>query len=133
MRTLRTPLTVLALVGLIAISGCGGDDSGTSSTASTSSEQLSADDYGQQLTAALVPLFTSLQGLQSFDPQNPEDFGTQIQPTEDSFAKAIDEVNALQPPDEAQDGQDQLVAALEDFSSKLTDLSNSVEAGDIWM
>ena len=157
MRTLRIPLLVLALVGLIAVGGCGGGDDSTSSsttatdsssttatdttatdttatesTTTTSGEALSADEYSQQAQQVLVAFATQFTQL---DPQiqqasSVEQFSTLIDQAETEIQGVIDDFGALTPPPEAQEGHDQILAALEDFSSKLTDVSDAAESGD---
>lgn len=147
MRILRIPLLVLALVGLIAVSGCGGggststtssttatDSSTTTATdsTSTSSEPLSVDEYTQQAQAVLVGFgtqFTTL-GAQIQKASSATQFADLVNQAETEIQGAIDDFGALQPPPEAQEGHDQILAALEDFSSKLSDVSDAAESGD---
>ena len=53
-----------------------------------------------------------------------------VNQAEDQIQGAIDDFSALTPPPEAQEAHDQTLAALEDFSSKLSDVSNAAESGD---
>ena len=128
MRLLRIPLLILALVGLIAVAGCGGDDS----TDGTSSEALSSDEYAQQAQQVLVEFGTSFQqlGTQISNSKNPQQFADLVNQAEDQIQGAIDDFSALTPPPEAQEAHDQTLAALEDFSSKLSDVSDAAESGD---
>jgi hypothetical protein len=130
MRLLRIPLIVLALVGLIALAGCGSDDSTDSS--SSSSEALSNEEYAQQAQAILLEFGTSFQqlGTEISNSKSPEDFGNLVNQAEDEIQGAIDDFSALQPPPDAQEGHDQTLSALENFSSKLTDVSDAAESGD---
>jgi|SRR4029079_7621940 hypothetical protein len=134
MRLLRIPLLILALVGLIAVAGCGGSDSSdsTDSTDGTSSEALSSDEYAQQAQQVLVEFGTSFQqlGTQISNSKNPQQFADLVNQAEDQIQGAIDDFSALTPPPEAQEAHDQTLAALEDFSSKLSDVSNAAESGD---
>ena len=154
MKFLRIPLIVLALVGLIALAGCGDDDSTTSdestatessttatdesteSTESTTTESdgdaLSAEEYSQQAQEVLVTFGTSFQKLGSeiSASSSPEEFADLVDEAESEIQTAIDDFSAITPPEEAQEGHDQILAALEDFSSKLTDVSNAAESGD---
>ena len=150
MKFLRIPLIVLALVGLIALAGCGDDDSTTSdesttessttateeSTESTTTESdgdaLSADEYSQQAQEVLVSFGTSFQKLGSeiSSSSSPEEFANLVDEAEAEIQTAIDDFSAITPPEEAQEGHDQILAALEDFSSKLTDVSNAAASGD---
>ncbi|HET6830634.1 MAG TPA: hypothetical protein VFH44_04715 [Solirubrobacterales bacterium] len=131
MRLLRIPLIVLALIGLIAIAGCGDDDS-TDSTDATSSEALSNEEYAQEAQAILVEFGTNFQslGTEISASKSPEEFSGLVDEAEDEIQGAIDEFSALQPPTDAQEGHDQTLSALENFSSKLTDVSEAAESGD---
>ncbi len=149
MRVLKIPFLVLALVGLIAVSGCGGGDDSTSSSSSTatdssttatdasttdtsSGDALSADEYSQQAQTVLVAFgtqFTQL-GAKIQKSSSPEEFSTLVDQAETEIQGVIDDFGALKPPAEAQEGHDQILAALEDFSSKLTDVSDAAASGD---
>jgi hypothetical protein len=127
---LKIPLLVLALIGLIAVAGCGGDDE--SSSSSDSSEALSADEYEAQAREVLTSFgeaFTGL-GTQISQSSSPEEFSGFVDDAEAEIQTAIDDFGAIQPPEEAQEGHDQILAALEDFSAGLTDVSEAADAGD---
>lgn len=154
MRILRFTTLILALVGLIALAGCGGDDddSSTSTSAQSSTtesstteasttetesttasgDELSADEYSAQAQEVLLSFGTAFQqlGTEISASTNPEEFGTLVGDAEAEIQTTIDEFGAIQPPEEAQEGHDQILAALEDFSSKLTDVSNAASSGD---
>lgn len=131
MRLLRIPLIVLALVGLIALAGCGSDDS-TDSSDSSSSEALSNEEYAQQAQAILLEFGTNFQqlGTEISNSKDEAQFADLVNEAEDEIQGAIDEFSALQPPPDAQEGHDQTLSALENFSSKLTDVSDAAESGD---
>jgi hypothetical protein len=128
MRLLRIPLIVLALVGLIAIAGCGSDDS----TDGTSSEALSNEEYAQQAQEILAEFGANFQelGAKISASKNTQEFSDLVNQAEDEIQGAVDDFSALQPPADAQEGHDQLLSALENFSSKLTDVSDAAESGD---
>ena len=131
MRLLRIPLIVLALVGLIALAGCGGDDS-TDSSDSSSSGALTNEEYAQQAQAILLDFGTSFQqlGTEISNSKDPQQFGDLVDQAEQEIQGAIDDFSALQPPADAQEGHDQTLSALENFSSKLTDVSDAADSGD---
>lgn len=143
MRHLKIPLLLLALVGLIALSGCGDDESSDStstsaeSTATDASTESTAtdagsDDYGGQLTTILTTFGTDFQALapEISGAKTPEDFNTLVDEAETGIQTTIDDLSALEPPAEAQEGQDQLIAAFEGFSSSLTGVSDAAASGD---
>ena len=129
MRISRIPLILLALVGLIALTGCGGDDD---STSGESTEALTAEEYAQQARTVLDGFATefSTLGAQIQQSASAEEFGTLVDQAETEIQGTIEEFGALQPPEEAQVGHDQILSALEDFSSKLTDVSDAAASGD---
>lgn len=154
MKFMRIPLIVLAIAGLIALAGCGDDDSTTSSdtssttatessttatddstestTTEASGDALSPEEYSQAAQEVLVSFGTSFQklGSQISAAKSPEEFSKLVDQAESEIQTAIDDFGAIQPPEEAQEGHDQILAALEDFSSKLTDVSNAAASGD---
>ena len=139
MKLLRIPLLILALVGLIALAGCGGDDEESTestaveeSTTETSEEALSVEDYTQEVQTVLVEFGTNFAtlGADISASSSEEEFGTLVDEAEGEIQGVIDEFGAIQPPEEAQEGHDQILAALEDFSSKLTDVSDAASSGD---
>lgn len=127
----RIILLCLALLALL-IAGCGGDDGDEDSSDTETSEALSSEDYTQEAQNVLLAFGTSFQelGAQISASQEPEEFGSLVDQAESEIQTAIDEFGAITPPEEAQEGHDQVLAALEDFSSKLTDVSEAADAGD---
>jgi hypothetical protein len=145
MRNLKITLMLLALVGLIAVAGCGGSDDSsssddtaatetTSSDTSTATDTTSADDgdYAQQLTTILTDFGTTFQTLgtklQSVKDQDALSEG--ISQLEDQIQTTISDLKALDAPPEAQEGQDEIIAAFEAFSEKLTAVGDAVDSGD---
>jgi multidrug resistance efflux pump len=131
MNVLRIPLIILALVGLIAVAGCGGDDDSSSET-SDSGEALSSEEYSTQASEILTTFGTEFQslGTEISASQNEEDFTAAVDEAEATIQSTIEEYSALVPPEEAQEGHDQVVAALESFSTSLTGVSDAAASGD---
>jgi hypothetical protein len=145
MRNLKITLMLLALVGLIAVAGCGGSDDSSSSDSSTATESTSTDsstatdttsadngDYAQQLTTILTDFGTTFQTLgtklQSVSDQDALSSG--ISELEDQIQTTISDLKALDAPPEAQEGQDEIIAAFEAFSEKLSAVGDAVDSGD---
>jgi phosphoenolpyruvate carboxylase len=130
MRALRISFIVVALVGLVAVAGCGGSDSTDGSD--SSSATLSNEEYGQQAQQILLDFGTSFQqlGTQISSSKTPEQFADLVNQAEDEIQSAIDDFSALNPPSDAQEGHDETLSALENFSSKLTDVSDAADSGD---
>ena len=142
MTKLRISFLLLALVGLVAVSGCGGDDEESTSTSgevtlsttesTTEGEALTVEEYATEAQTILIDFgtaFTAL-GTEIQSSQGDEQFQELVGQAETEIQGAIDDFGALQPPEEAQEGHDQILAALEDFSSKLTDVSDAASSGD---
>jgi hypothetical protein len=145
MRNLKIMLMLLALVGLIAIAGCGdsddSDSSGTtatettatdSDTTATDADTDSADgDYSAQLTQILTDSLASLTDLQSIQSvKTPEEFSKKIDDAQEQIQGTIDDLKALTPPEGAEEAQDQLIAAYENFNEKLGAVGDAVSSGD---
>lgn len=128
MRVLRISFLVLAVFGLVAVAGCGSSDSSDS----TSSEALSNEEYAEQVQTILTDFGSSFSdlGSQISNSENADQFSDLVNQAEDEIQSAIDDLNAITPPADAQEGHDQMVAALENFSSKLTDVSEAADSGD---
>ncbi len=144
MRIMRIPLVLLALVGLIALSGCGGDDETTSTEATTSTSTDSsvstpttaaspeAQAYAEGAQQVLLDFGTSFTTLGSKiqASKDEQEFASLVDQAESQIQGTIDDYSQLQPPEEAQQGHDQIIAALEDFASKLTAVSDAAASGD---
>ena len=105
----------------------------TDSSDSSSSEALSNEEYAQQAQAILLEFGTSFQQLGTADLElegRRQQFADLVNQAEDEIQGAIDDFSALTPPPDAQEGHDQTLSALENFSSKLTDVSDAAESGD---
>lgn len=128
MRLLRIPFVVLALVGLIAVAGCGGSDS----TDGSSTDALSEDAYAEQVTTIVTSFATSFQalGTEISSANDPAQLSDGLNQAEAGIQGAIDDLDALQPPAGAEQAQEQLIGALEGFSTELSKLGDAVDSGD---
>jgi TolA-binding protein len=146
MRNPKITLMLLALVGLLVVAGCGGGgDESSSSSSSTATESTSstatdstststdaaASDYSQQLTQILSQSLSSLQSLSTIQSvKTPEEFSAKIDDAQKQIQGTIDDLKALTPPEGAQEAQDELVAAYENFNEKLGAVGDAVASGD---
>lgn len=148
----RLLFLVLAIAGLIALSGCG-DDESTTTAADTSSESTEAaepsdeevssttdaepdaeasSEYGEELTTILGDFAQSFQdqGAALQGTTDPAQLADGINSLEDTLGTTIDDLSALDVPEEAQEGHDEIVASFENLSSKLADVSDAVDSND---
>ena len=108
----------------------------TSTEATTETERRRrshAEEYTSEAQAVLIDFgtaFTDARRPRSQGSQSDEQFQDLVDEAEAEIQSAIDDFGAIQPPEEAQEGHDQILAALEDFSSKLTDVSDAAASGD---
>lgn len=142
MRYLKIPLLLLALAGLLAFAGCGGDDdestsaveSSTTESASTATDASSdpaADEFGQELGSVLGESIAGLSSLQTISQaKTPEEFTGQIEEADTQIQTTIDDLGALEAPEAAQGAQDQIIAAYENFSEKLSGVGDAVASED---
>lgn len=130
---LKIALLVLALAGSIAVAGCGGDDEETLSTITeeTTEGPLSPEDYAIKAQTVIVSFANRFGELAIAEVGDISDgqFRRLADQAEGETQDVIEEFDALEPPEEAREGHDQILAALEDFSSKLTDVSDAASSG----
>ena len=146
-KLLRLSLSILAVLGLIALAGCGDDEStttavdetetATESTATdeettTEADSGASDDYGTELSAILGEFTQTFQdeGAALQGATDPEQLATGIDNLEASLQTTIDDLSALEVPEAAQAGHEEVVASFEDLSSKLADVGTAVDADD---
>lgn len=130
----RTTL-IAALVSLAALvvllGACGEDDRGEPSEQGERSEreELSSQRYAEELRETMVGLGSELQAVENAT--TPKDLGMsrrEVEALGETIRRTVDEFGAIDPPNDAQEGHDRILAALEDFSSKYNDVAEAVEA-----
>lgn len=142
-KLLRLPLLILAVLGLIALAGCGDDESTTTAAEETATEATATDatteaadgaseDYGAELSSILGEFTQTFQdeGAALQGATDPEQLASGIDNLEASLQTTIDDLSALEVPEAAQAGHEEVVASFEDLSSKLADVSSAVDAED---
>lgn len=114
-------------VGLVA---CGGDSGGGSDEGERAEprEELNNQRYAEEVTATMIGLSTVLQTVDSAEgPQDLDLNRKQLDRLGDQIRHTVDEFGAIDPPGDAQEGHDRILAALEDFSSKYSDVAEAIE------
>ena len=145
MRNLKITIILAALVGLLAFAGCGGDDDSTSATSTPTEETTATDttatdettegdssEYGSELSTILTDFGSSFQdiGADIQGSQNPDDYVGAFEDFESEIDKTISDIEALDTPEEAQQGQDDLVSALQAFGDSIGDFGSELSGGD---
>jgi soluble cytochrome b562 len=122
MRKLHT-FTVLAgaLLALFLIAGCGGDDG------------ISPEEYSQEIQDVLEPLGTELQTLGSEVQQvrDADAFASAITDVQDTLEQGISDLEAIDPPEDAEDAHADMIAAFESFNESLDGVREAAEEGDV--
>lgn len=122
--------TLLAVLAAVIVAGCGGDGS---SEDPASSEPLSADAYETEVNGILGPLGAELQttGAALTEAGNdPAAVAEGLTEVEGVLEEGIGQLEEITPPEEAQEGHENLIAAFEGFRSSLGELREVAEAGD---
>ena len=120
---------MLALVAALLVAGCGGDDEGDEGSAEPVSEEEYATEIGDILTGfgeESINLASSLAEAQSTD-----ELLSGVEELSDLTETSVDELTAIEPPEEASEGHETLTTALEGYLDDLNNLSTALEdAGD---
>jgi hypothetical protein len=122
MTSLKPFAAVLALLAALALVACGGDDSGDDGA-------LSAEEYSEQVDAELAAFneeFVAL-GQEAANPESREDYAASVSDAQDRVTEAVDTLEELEPPEEATEFHDSLVAALSDLDAAFTPVVEAAE------
>lgn len=124
------------LVAGALFAGCGGDDSESDTAAEETTEEtaaLSEDEYRAEVEGVLTPLGEELQaiGSETSTQTTPEGVADGLGEAETALQTGIDDLEAIQPPEEFQKPHDRLIAALQDFQEATTTAREGAESGDI--
>lgn len=127
MKAFRRALAAsVAAVALIA-AGCG-DDNGDGG------ESLSAEDYAAEIQGILDPVGPELQQiggeLSQLKDSQTEQIAAGLEESEGVLNDAIAEIEGVEPPEDAAEAQDQLVAAMEGFVSETEKFREAVLDGN---
>jgi hypothetical protein len=122
---MRKPHPILLLAGALAtlalIAGCGGDDG------------VSPEEYSDEIQQVLEPLGSELQTLGS-EVQGVRDadaFAAAITDVQETLEQGIGELEAIEPPSDAEAAHDDMIAAFESFRESLGGVREAAEEGDV--
>lgn len=127
---LRKLFVLLATFAALVAAGCGGDDESDSS--SDSGEPLSSEEYATEIEGILrtfgeesITLGTELSGATS-----PEELRSGVDDLSALTQTAVDDLNAIEPPEEAGEAHETLTSALEGYLEDIETLSEAVQSDD---
>lgn len=115
-------LLALVLTSLVVVAGCGGDDE----------EGLSTDEYASELDAEFETFnreFAEL-GPAAADPASPEAYIDAVTAIQDRVGETVAEIEAIEPPEEAADFQEDLLDAMTGLQDSFGPVIEATEAED---
>ena len=124
---LKRKTALLVATAALAIAGCGGDDD-----EGDSGEALSGDDYATEIESVLTTFgeeSISL-GTELSSATTPDELRSGVDDLQALTQTAVDDLNAIEPPEEAAEGHETLTGALEGYLSDIEDLASAVESDD---
>lgn len=123
----------LVMAGAL-LAGCGGDDSESDAGAPPEeTEALSEEDYRTEVEGVLTPLGEELQtiGAETSGQTTPEGVAQGLADTEAALQGGVDDLEAIQPPENLQEPHDRMIAAIEEFLQATTQAREGAESGDL--
>ena len=116
---------VLAAAALAAgAAGCGGDGGG---------DRLSKEEYQQQVKDVGSTLTKSAEGLSGAfnqsDPESLDQVADEVEKLQDAMNTAADDLDAMNPPQDAQASHDKLVDGMRGFAGDIGDLAEAARDG----
>jgi hypothetical protein len=138
MRRSRTYVIAGLLAAGVLFAGCGGDDESdtaadTGATTEEATAALSEEDYRTEVEGVLTPLGEELQriGTETSGQTTPEGVAEGLADTEEALQSGIDDLEAIEPPENLQEPHDRMIVALEDFAQATTEAREGAESGDL--
>lgn len=126
---LRKLLVLFAAIAALIAGGCGGDDEGDSGGGG---EALSEEDYASEINEILttfgeesISLGTELSSAAS-----PDELRSGVDDLSGLTQTAVDDLNAIEPPEEAAEAHETLTSALEGYLEDIDTLASAVETDD---
>ncbi len=125
---LKRKTALLIATAALAIAGCGGDDEGDDS----GGEALSESDYAAEIQSILTTFgeeSISL-GTELSSATTPDALRSGVDDLQALTQTAVDDLNAIEPPESAAEGHETLTGALEGYLSDIETLAGAVETDD---
>ncbi|MDX6588361.1 MAG: hypothetical protein QOI31_2834 [Solirubrobacterales bacterium] len=124
---LKRKTALVAATAALAIAGCGGDDDDGGS-----GEPLSAEDYATEIEDVLVSFGEAsvALGTELSSAESPEELRSGVDELQSLTQTAVDDLNAITPPEDAAEGHETLTGALEGYLSDIESLAEAVESDD---
>jgi len=114
----------IVFAALVA-AGCGGGGN----------DRVSKDDYEQELQGVGTSVQESFQGLGSSmkgdNPSSLDEAADRVGEIQDSLRKKADDLEDVEPPENAEKENDQLVDGLNGFADELEDFKKALDDGDV--
>jgi hypothetical protein len=126
---LKRKTALLAAAAALAIAGCGGDDDGGDEGGG---EPLSESEYATEIQNILTTFgeeSISL-GTELSSATTPDQLRTGVDDLQALTQSAVDDLNDIEPPEEAAEGHETLTGALEGYLSDIETLAGAVESDD---
>jgi len=125
MSFLRTTLAIAALAVPAGVLGCGGGDNGGGEALSAEEYAQQVDDIRQTFAEESTRLGTELQGATSA-----EELDAGVGEIQEVTQTSIDELEALEPPEEAAEEHEALIGVFEEYEGVVADLKEATASGD---
>ena len=132
MKQMRIALLGLAAVlAALLLIACGGDDSGDE-TSAESGTALTDEDYSaevQEVTSSFAGGFDELSA-EAANPESPEAFRETVIAIQDRITQTVDELEAIEPPEDLATIHDELVAVFADYRDGYDPIVEALDAED---
>jgi len=125
---LKRKTALLIATAALAIAGCGGDDEGDEG----GGEALSESDYSAEIQSILTTFGEEsiALGTELSSATTPDALRSGVDDLQALTQTAVDDLNAIEPPESAAEGHETLTGALEGYLSDIETLAGAVETDD---
>ena len=117
---------VVALAVGIAAAGCGGDGGG---------DRLTKEEYQQEVRDVGQTLSQSAEGLSGAfsqsDPESLDQVADQIEELQAAMNQAAEELDDMNPPEDAESAHDDLVEGIRGFSDEVGEVADAAREGNL--